>query len=60
MPRLSLLAAIACVCATAAAVLSFLQGNWIGIVWVMVVGLSSNMSWYYLRRERAERKSVTG
>ncbi|WP_416966001.1 hypothetical protein [Streptomyces sp. Agncl-13] len=60
MPRLSLLAAIACVFATAAAVLSFLQGNWIGIVWVMVVGLSSNMSWYYLRRERAERKSVTG
>ncbi|MFG2781522.1 hypothetical protein ACGFY7_27205 [Streptomyces prunicolor] len=60
MPRLSLLAAIACVLATAAAVLSFLQGNWIGIVWVMVVGLSSNMSWCYLRRERAERKSVTG
>ncbi|MDV7215409.1 hypothetical protein [Streptomyces prunicolor] len=60
MPRLSLLAAIVCVLATAAAVVSFLQGLWIGILWVMVVGLSSNMSWYYLRRERAERKSVTG
>jgi hypothetical protein len=24
-----------------------------------VVGLSSNMSWYYLRRERAARRSVT-
>ena len=59
MPRLSLLAAVACVLATAAAVLSFVQGSWIGVVWVMIVGLSSNMSWYYLRRERAERRSVT-
>jgi len=60
MPRLSLLALFACVLATAAAVISFLQGSWIGIVWVLVVGVSSNMSWYYLRRERAARKSVTG
>ena len=59
MPRLSLLAAIACVLATAAAVLSFLQGNWIGIVWVLMAGLSSNMCWYYVKRGKA-RKSVTG
>ncbi|MEV0635840.1 hypothetical protein AB0I77_12860 [Streptomyces sp. NPDC050619] len=60
MPRLALLALFACVLAVAAAVLSFLQGSWIGIVWVLVAGLSSNMSWYYLRRDRAARRSVTG
>jgi hypothetical protein len=30
-------------------------------VWVLLAGLSSNMTWYYLRRGRAARgKSVTG
>ncbi|WUS96721.1 hypothetical protein OHA46_08475 [Streptomyces sp. NBC_00708] len=54
MPRLALYALVVCVLALAAAVTSFVQGSvLIGIVWVLLVGLSSNMAWYYLRRRRA-------
>ncbi|MFJ2088346.1 hypothetical protein ACIOEW_03680 [Streptomyces sp. NPDC087901] len=53
MPRLALYAIAVCVLAVAAAVISFVQGSWLlGIVWVLLVGLSSNMSWYYVRRQR--------
>ncbi|MCX5139861.1 MULTISPECIES: hypothetical protein [unclassified Streptomyces] len=56
MPRLALYAIAVCVLAVAAAVISFVQGSWlIGIVWVLLVGLSSNMAWYYVRRQRAAR-----
>ncbi|MEU6196770.1 hypothetical protein [Streptomyces sp. NPDC047061] len=59
MPRLALYALIVCVLAVAAAVVSFVQGSWpIGVVWVLLTGLSSNMTWYYVRRGRAD-KSVT-
>ncbi|MFJ5778741.1 hypothetical protein [Streptomyces sp. NPDC093094] len=58
MPRLALYALIVCLLAVAAAVVSFAQGSWLGVVWVLVAGLSSNMTWYYLRREKL-RKSVT-
>ncbi|WP_239081927.1 hypothetical protein [Streptomyces sp. SID9727] len=54
MPRLALYALVVCVLALAAAVTSFVQGSvLIGIVWVLLVGLSSNMAWYYLRRRKA-------
>lgn len=60
MPRLARYALAVCVLAVAAAVVSFVQGSWaIGIVWVLLTGLSSNMTWYYARRGRAG-KSVTG
>ncbi|MER6265921.1 hypothetical protein [Streptomyces sp900105755] len=60
MPRLALYALIVCVLALVAAVVSFVQGSWpIGVVWVLLTGLSSNMTWYYVRRARQE-KSVTG
>ncbi|MCF3965120.1 hypothetical protein [Streptomyces fuscigenes] len=52
MPRLALYAVVVCALAVAAAVLSFVQGNWLGIIWVLLAGLSSNMAWYYLRRSR--------
>ncbi|NED16557.1 hypothetical protein [Streptomyces sp. SID9124] len=53
MPRLALYALVVCVLALAAAVTSFVQGSvLIGIVWVLLVGLSSNMAWYYVRRRR--------
>jgi hypothetical protein len=39
---------------------SFVQGSWIGVVWVLLAGLSSNMCWYYLRRARLTRASATG
>ncbi|MEU5824199.1 hypothetical protein [Streptomyces sp. NPDC047803] len=55
MPRLALYALVVCVLALAAAVTSFVQGSvLIGVVWVLLVGLSSNMAWYYVRRRRTE------
>ncbi|MFD5451340.1 hypothetical protein ACWDTR_14060 [Streptomyces sp. NPDC003470] len=61
MPRLAVYALIVCVLAVAAAVVSFVQGSVvIGVVWVLLTGLSSNMCWYYLRRGRDRRReSVT-
>lgn len=56
MPRLALYTLVVCVLAVAAAVVSFVRGSvLIGVVWVLLAGLSSNMTWYYLRRARAER-----
>ena len=53
MPRLALYALVVCVLAIAAAVISFVQGSWLmGVVWVLLTGLSSNMTWYYARRGR--------
>jgi len=62
MSRLALYALVVCLLAVAAAVVSFVQGSRLGIVWVLLAGLSSNMAWYYLRRDRARRRvsSVTG
>ncbi|MCX4453693.1 hypothetical protein OOK58_16560 [Streptomyces sp. NBC_01728] len=59
MPRLALYALVVCVLSVAAAVVSFVQGSWLGIVWVLLAGLSSNMTWYYARRGRS-RSSVSG
>lgn len=53
MPRLALYALAVCVLAVGAAVASFVQGSLLGIVWVLMAGLSSNMAWYYLRKQRA-------
>ncbi|URN15888.1 MULTISPECIES: hypothetical protein [Streptomyces] len=55
MPRLALYALAVCLLATAAAVVSFVQGSWLGIVWVLLAGVSSNMCWYY--RSRARRSA---
>lgn len=61
MPRLALYALAVCALAVAAAVVSFVQGSWLGIVWILLAGVSSNMAWYYVRRARAARAgSVTG
>ncbi|MFD5097943.1 hypothetical protein [Streptomyces albidochromogenes] len=61
MPRLALYALLVCLLAVAAAVVSFVQGSWLGIVWILLAGVASNMAWYYLRRARAGRgTSVTG
>ncbi|MFF9347492.1 hypothetical protein [Streptomyces sp. NPDC014734] len=53
MPRLALYAVAVCVLAVVAAVISFVNGVWLGIVWVLLAGLSSNMAWFYVRRHRA-------
>ncbi len=52
MPRLALYALVVCALAMAAAAVSFVRGSWLGIVWVLLVGVSSNMAWYYLRRAK--------
>ncbi|MFF2408314.1 hypothetical protein [Streptomyces sp. NPDC058092] len=53
MPRLALYAIAVCVLAVVAAVISFVQGSGLlGILWVLLAGLSSNMAWFYLRRQR--------
>ncbi|MBM7438611.1 hypothetical protein [Streptomyces sp. HB132] len=59
MPRLALYALAVCVLAVAAAVVSFVQGSiLLGIVWVLLVGLSSNMTWFYVRKHRAETEAA--
>ncbi len=61
MPRIALYTLAVCVLAVAAAVVSFARGSWLGIVWVLLAGLSSNMTWYYVKRQKAARgESVTG
>ncbi|MFJ4960870.1 hypothetical protein EES43_07320 [Streptomyces sp. ADI96-02] len=52
MPRLALYALIVCVLAVVAAVVSFAQGSLLGILWVLIAGLSSNMAWFAVRKER--------
>ncbi|NEA51523.1 hypothetical protein [Streptomyces sp. SID10815] len=62
MPRLARYTLIVCLLAVAAAVVSFARGSWLGVVWVLLAGLSSNMTWYYVRRGRGARQDgpVTG
>ncbi len=50
--RLAYYALLLCALTIAAAVVSFVQGNVLGVVWVLLAGLSSNIAWYYLRRSR--------
>ncbi|MEU1232490.1 hypothetical protein [Streptomyces sp. NPDC005828] len=58
MPRLALYALVVCALAAAAAVVSFVQGSFLGVVWVLLAGLSSNMAWYYVRRAKAEKAAA--
>ncbi|MGV9273945.1 hypothetical protein [Streptomyces griseosporeus] len=60
MPRLAVYPLIVCVLAVAAAVVSFVQGNWLGIVWVLLAGLASNMTWYYVKRDKAAKAARAG
>ncbi|MBP2581715.1 MULTISPECIES: hypothetical protein [unclassified Streptomyces] len=55
MPRLALFALVVCALAVAAAVVSFVEGSFLGVVWILIAGLSSNMAWYYIRRAKVER-----
>ncbi|MET9776047.1 hypothetical protein ABZ023_17635 [Streptomyces sp. NPDC006367] len=61
MPRLAVYALIVCVLAVVAAVVSFVQGSVLmGVVWVLLTGLSSNMWWYYFKRGRDARREPAG
>lgn len=55
MPRLALYAIAVCVLAAAAAVVSFVHGSWLGVVWLLLVGVASNMAWYYVRKQKNDR-----
>ena len=55
MPRNALFAVAACLLAVVAAVVSFAEGNWFGVIWVLLAGLTSNMAWYYIRKQRLSR-----
>ncbi|WP_327119192.1 hypothetical protein OG206_23385 [Streptomyces sp. NBC_01341] len=57
MPRLALYSLAVCVLAVVAAVVAFVQGSFLGIVWVLLAGLSSNMTWFYVRKHRAEARA---
>jgi len=57
MPRLAVYACCTCVLALAAAGMAFARGQWAGIVWVLLAGFSSNVAWFYLRRDRAEGRA---
>ncbi|MEU6627291.1 MULTISPECIES: hypothetical protein [Streptomyces] len=59
MPRIALYALVVCVLAVVAAVVSFAQGSLLGIVWVLIAGLSSNMTWFYVRRHRLATATAT-
>ncbi|MFJ6214868.1 hypothetical protein ACIQGZ_16270 [Streptomyces sp. NPDC092296] len=60
MPRNAVLALVACLLAVAAAVVSFVEGNWLGVVWVLLAAVTSNMAWYYIRRRRVDRAAAQG
>jgi Flp pilus assembly protein TadB len=54
MPRLSRYALVICLLAVAAAVVSFAKGSLLGVVWVLIAGVTSNMWWYYRRKAKAD------
>ncbi len=56
--RLAVFAVIVCVLALAAAGVSFARGSFLGVIWILLAGVSSNMAWYYLRKARAGRASA--
>lgn len=58
MPRLAVYALAVFVLTVAAAVVSFANGSWTGVVWILLAGLASNMCWYYVRRGKAGAKAT--
>ena len=36
--------------ALAAAAVSFVQGNWFGVAWLLLAGVTSNMAYFYWKR----------
>jgi hypothetical protein len=47
MPRLAVCALALCLLALVAAVFSFVEGSLLGVLWLVAVGVTSNMFWYY-------------
>jgi Flp pilus assembly protein TadB len=53
MPSLARFALALCLLAVAAAVVSFANGSWLGVAWVLLAGVTSNMWLYYRRKDKA-------
>ncbi|MEU4211328.1 hypothetical protein AB0F13_15260 [Streptomyces sp. NPDC026206] len=60
MPRLALYAFAVCALAVAAAVVSFARGSWLGVVWILLFGVASNIAWYYMRKAKNDRAAEQG
>ncbi|MBV9022583.1 MAG: hypothetical protein JO362_01975 [Streptomycetaceae bacterium] len=58
--RIALFATVVCVLALVAAGVSFAKGSFLGVVWILLAGLSSNMAWLYVRKAKAERAAAAG
>ncbi|MCX5298740.1 hypothetical protein OG898_20010 [Streptomyces sp. NBC_00193] len=58
MPRLAVFAVVLCALAVAAAVVSFVEGSLLGIVWVLMAGITSNMAWFYVRKAKIEKAAA--
>ncbi|MER7668957.1 hypothetical protein ABTY61_10835 [Kitasatospora sp. NPDC096128] len=52
MPRTSLFALLVVVLALAAAVVSMVEGFWIGLIWLPLAGVASNVLWLNRRKEK--------
>ncbi|MFE1177137.1 hypothetical protein [Streptomyces sp. NPDC058773] len=58
--RLALMAVAVCVLSVAAAVVAFVEGSFVGVVWILLAGISSNMAWFYVRKAKAEQAGAAG
>ena len=52
LPRVALLAFVLAALALLAAVVSVFAGFWLGLIWVLLAGISSNIGWVQWRRSR--------
>lgn len=56
---IALAATALCLLAVVAAVVSFVNGSWLGIAWMLLAGVTSNMAWYHWRRLRASHPDAS-
>ncbi|MEU5096254.1 hypothetical protein [Streptomyces sp. NPDC020996] len=49
---------IVCALAAGAAAVSFARGSWLGVVWLLLAGLTSNMALSYARRARSATRAA--
>ncbi|UGY91070.1 hypothetical protein [Streptomyces gobiensis] len=59
MPRIALYALLVCALSLAAAVVSFSKGSWLGIVWILMLGVASNMAWFYWSKAKADKAAAS-
>jgi CHASE2 domain-containing sensor protein len=56
--RFAVQALVVCLVALAAAVVAFVQGSWLGVIWLLLAAVTSNLAWYYHRRGRHPRAAT--